>query len=163
MEFIDRKEELRRLRNLSSPGKGGFGVVYGRRRIGKTCLLTRWCNENGGIYLVGDTSSASVQRTCFAEAVSERFPGFSDVVYPTWQSFLRALSERARLEHWHGPVIFDEFPYLVVSENSLPGIFQAWVDRELRDNGLLVVISCSSRQMMQGLVLHHDAPLYGRA
>ena len=162
MEFIDRQEELRRLRRLSS-GKGGFAVVYGRRRIGKSRLLTRWCEETDGVYLVGDTSSASIQRASFAEALSERLPGFSDVVYPTWQSFLRALSERARLSHWHGPVIFDEFPYLVVSEKALPGIFQAWIDQELREDGLLVVISGSSRQMMQGLVLHHDSPLYGRA
>ena len=162
MEFIDRNEELRRLRRLAS-GQGGFGVIYGRRRIGKSCLLTRWCEECGGVYLVGDTSVASVQRASFAEVLAERFPGFADVVYPTWQSFLRALSERARLLNWHGPVIFDEFPYLVISERALPGIFQAWIDKEAREHGLLVVISGSSRQMMQGLVLEHDSPLYGRA
>ena len=70
MEFIDRVEELRRLRRLGS-AKAGFCVVYGRRRIGKSCLLTRWCKENGGVYLVGDTSSASVQRAYFAEGAHE--------------------------------------------------------------------------------------------
>ena len=163
MDFIDRHEEMRRLRLLSQRGKGGFAVLYGRRRIGKSRLLMHWCHEADGLYLVADTSSAALQRQALAICIAERFPGFDEVLYPTWHSFFRALSQRAQAIGWHGPVVFDEFPYLVASESALPGVFQAWVDSELSSNGLLVVISGSSQHMMQGLVLDSGSPLYGRA
>ena len=41
MDFIDRQEELKRLRRLSTNKNGGFAVLYGRRRIGKSYLLTK--------------------------------------------------------------------------------------------------------------------------
>ena len=164
MEFIDRQEELRRLRRLSGESLGGLGaVVYGRRRIGKSCLLTKWCQEADGLYWVADTSTPALQRMAFSEAIAMRFPGFDGAVYPTWRSLLQALSQRARLEKWHGPVIFDEFPYLVAADTTFPGVFQAWIDGEFQSRGLLAVISGSSQHMMQGLTLQADAPLYGRA
>jgi AAA+ ATPase superfamily predicted ATPase len=104
-----------------------------------------------------------MQRQMLAEALSVRFPGFGEAVYPSWHSFFQALSAQARLSEWHGPVIFDEFPYLVASDGSLPGTFQKWVDAECSGKGLLIVISGSSQQMMQGLTLNSSSPLYGRA
>jgi len=163
MDFLDRHDELSRLRSLSSRKKGGFAVVYGRRRIGKSCLLMKWCKETGGLYLVADTSSAALQRQALAIGIAERFPGFDEVLYPSWSSLLRAISQRGMAEGWHGPVVFDEFPYLVASDSSLPGVFQSWIDAELSANGLLIAISGSSQHMMQGLVLDRTSPLYGRA
>ena len=163
MDFIDRQEELRRLRRLSTSGRSGFAVVYGRRRIGKSHLLMKWSKEVGGLYTVGDTSMPALQRQALAGAIASRFPGFDEVLYPTWKALLNALSMRARVENWHGPVIFDEFPYYVASDDTLPGVFQAWIDSELNQDGLLVVVSGSSQHMMQGLALDSDSPLYGRA
>ena len=128
MKFIDRQEEYRRLNRLHQLAGGGLVVLYGRRRIGKSHLLIRWCQETGGVYTVGDTSAASLQRQAMAVAISTRYPGFAEVIYPTWRALLNALSDRAKTENWHGPVVFDEFPYLVASDQTLPGVFQAWVD-----------------------------------
>ena len=159
MDFIDRQEELRRLRRLSTSGRSGFAVVYGRRRIGKSHLLMKWSKEVGGLYTVGDTSMPALQRQALAGAIASRFPGFDEVLYPTWKALLNALSMRARVENWHGPVIFDEFPYYVASDDTLPGVFQAWIDSELNQDGLLVVVSGSSQHMMQGLALDSDSTL----
>lgn len=95
MRFIDRKEELARLERLAKAGRGGFAALWGRRRIGKTEILKEWCRGSGGVYTVADQSSASVQREAFALTLSERFPGFADVVYPSWKSLFAALTRRA--------------------------------------------------------------------
>lgn len=163
MDFIDRQEELKRLRRLSTNRNGGFAVLYGRRRIGKSYLLTKWCSENDGLYTVGDTSSSSLQRQTIAGMIASRFPGFDEVIYPNWHALLHTLSLRARTAGWHGPFIMDEFPYLVTSDDTLPSVLQSWIDSEIRQNGLLVIISGSSQHMMQGLTLHKSSPLYGRA
>ncbi|MBP9205993.1 MAG: hypothetical protein KBG28_18605, partial [Kofleriaceae bacterium] len=61
------------------------------------------------------------------------------------------------------PIVLDELPYLVASAPELPSVLQRWVDHDAGRAGLQVALAGSSQRMMQGLVLGHDAPLYGRA
>jgi len=163
MEFLNRFNELQRLDRLVERGASGLVAIWGRRRVGKTRLLVEWSERAGGVYTVADQSSAPVQRRYFAEALAGKLPGFEEASYSDWDSLLNRLSRDARLLGWKGPLILDEFPYLVLSAPELPSILQRWIDRETREDGLLVAIAGSSQQMMQGMVLSSDAPLYGRA
>ncbi|MFN0063050.1 MAG: ATP-binding protein [Myxococcaceae bacterium] len=163
MDFLNRTPEMERLVGLRARPQGGFGVVWGRRRVGKTRLLLEWCQKSQGLYFVADQSSADFQRRFFAQAVHERFPGFADVEYPDWGSLLRRLALEAKRSKWRGPLVVDELPYLVESAPELPSILQRWVDHELPDARLTVVVAGSSQRLMQGLVLDATAPLFGRA
>ena len=82
---------------------------------------------------MADLSAPTLQRRYFAEAVTARFPGFADVEYPDWRSLYRALSREAASASWRGPLIVDEFPYLVESSPELPSVMQGWVDHEVRE------------------------------
>ena len=62
---------------MRSPG-GGLGVVYGRRRIGKTRLLLEWVKRSEGLYTVADQSAAEVQRRYFSEAAANVLPAMPD-------------------------------------------------------------------------------------
>jgi hypothetical protein len=163
MHFIDRAEELRRLESLAATREGGLAVVYGRRRIGKTRLLLEWVRRRNGAYTVADLSAAEVQRRYLATALAGRLPGFDDVEYRDWPTFLSRLAREARGRSWRGPIVFDEFPYLVLASPALPSMVQRWVDHDARAARLVVALAGSSQRMMQGLVLAADAPLYGRA
>ncbi len=162
MKFLDRKEEMQRLMRLHEAGRGGFAAIWGRRRIGKSELLKEWCRATGGLYAVADRSVPSVQRQDFAQTVDARFKGFADVMYPTWKSLFAEMSRRAAAENWHGPVALDEFPYWVESDASVVSVLQNWIDGEKARGGLLVAIAGSSQHMMQGVLLDHDSPIYGR-
>lgn len=111
---------------------------------------------------MADQSAEQVQRRYFAEAVAERFTGFSEVDYPDWRSAFRALAREASRISWHGPFVVDEFPYMVNSCPSLPSVLQSWLDHDAEDAGLLVAIAGSTQHMMQGLALDSSSPLYGR-
>ncbi len=163
MKFIDRSEEMERLRRLSRRNDGALAVVYGRRRLGKTRLLLEWVGKHDGLYAVADLSSAQIQRRYFAETVASRFPGFGDVEYRDWQVLLSRLASEAKRARWRGPVVFDELPYLVLASPELPSVLQRFVDHEARDAKLVVAVAGSSQRMMQGMILSADAPLYGRA
>jgi AAA+ ATPase superfamily predicted ATPase len=154
---------MERLSRLATQRAAGLVALWGRRRVGKTRLLSEWCRHHDGLYTVADQSSETVQRRYLAEAISEKLPGFNDVEYPDWISLLRRLSSDARTAGWKGPLVLDEFPHLVVASPSLPSVMQNWVDREIAMNGLLVAVAGSSQRMMQGLVLDPSEPLYGRA
>ncbi len=163
MEFLNRKEEMRRLDGVWQSSDGGLVVIWGRRRVGKTRLLIEWVRKHNGMYWVADESSGSVQRRYFSQALEVHFPGFSDVEYPDWDVLLKRLTNEARQKKWRGPLVLDEFLYLVAAAPELPSIFQRWIDHDAKEQKLTVVLSGSSQSMMAGLVLDHNAPLYGRA
>ncbi len=162
MNFINRTPELTALSGLAA-GQGGLAVVWGRRRIGKTRLLLEWCAREGGVYTVADQSAVETQRAYFARAIAEVLPGFADVAYPDWERLLARLAADASASGFDGPIVIDELPYLVAGSPELPSVLQRWVDHDARRARLRVVVAGSSQRMMQGLVLAHDAPLYGRA
>ncbi len=95
MKFLDRTAEMQRLLALHNTKGGGLGLVWGRRRVGKTCLLVEWIRRMGGIYTVADQSAPAVQRRYFAEALSGSLAGPSEPEYPDWRTLLRALGRQA--------------------------------------------------------------------
>jgi AAA+ ATPase superfamily predicted ATPase len=163
MIFLNRTAEMERLDRLATREGGGLVVVYGRRRIGKTRLLLEWSRRHGGLYTVGDQSSAEIQRRYFAQAVGDRLPGFGDVEYPDWRALLTRLARDAVAASWRGPLVIDELPYLATASPELPSLLQRWIDHEAETARLVVALAGSSQRMMQGLVLGGNAPLYGRA
>ena len=160
MTFLDRADELRRLDGvLLRPG--AFAAVWGRRRVGKSRLLVEWARQRDGLYTVADASAAPVQRRYLARAVAERFPGFADVEYPDWRSFLDRIRSEAAAVSWSGPLILDEVPYVATADPSFVGTLQNWLDGPGPRPTL--VVSGSSHRMMFDAVLGAEAPLYGRA
>lgn len=163
MKFIDRKQEMKRLMQAAKTEGAGLVVIWGRRRLGKSRLLTEWCQQSNGTYWVADESAPAIQRQYLAEELQAVFPGFADVPYPDWSSLLNRLSREARQTNWHGPLVLDEFPYLTTGAPELPSVLQRWIDREKREGGILLALSGSSQRMMMDSVLNADAPLYGRS
>lgn len=163
MDFLDRKEETKRLANIVKSGQGGFAVIWGRRRVGKTRLLLEWIEKHKGLYWVASESAATVQRKLFSQTLSRVLPGFEEVEYADWESLFRRMVRDLEKSTWRGPLVIDEFPYLVVSSKELPSILQQFIDHDFKRLKLTLAIAGSSQRMMQGLVLEAQAPLYGRA
>ncbi len=154
---------MRRLVNLGAQEAGGLGLIWGRRRVGKTRLLLEWVQRSGGLYTVADQSAEAVQRRYFAEAISSVIEGFAQAEYPDWRSLLGALARQARQSGWRGPLVIDELPYLVAASPALPSVLQGFVDHEARQAGLCLALAGSSQHMMQGFQLDRSSPLFGRA
>jgi AAA+ ATPase superfamily predicted ATPase len=158
MEFVDRIEERNRLKEALSGSKTTFTVVYGRRRLGKSTLLTRTLGR-GDVYYLADQTDANLQREVMARMIASTIiHGFDKVIYPDWNVFFDTLNDRAPRKF---TLCIDEFPYLVDSSPDLPSILQNKLDsKRLKFN---VVVCGSSQQLMYGLVLDASSPLYGRA
>ena len=116
---------------------------------------------HGGLHAVADQSAPLVQRRYLAGAVAERFPGFADVEYPDWRSFLTRLPAEAERAGWQGLVVLAELPYFLAADPTLAGVLQNWLDRPERR--LTLAVRGSSQRMMHSAILDAAAPLYGRA
>lgn len=155
--FWNREEELSRIHK--DLGKGSLGFITGRRRIGKTALLRKACQDFGGIYHQAVEGAPEQQLLHLIEEIRDFFPIFRDIIPKTWNEFFRLLS-REKLPKL---LVFDEFPYWVQGDSSLPSILQKWVDHELPKLDTLVLVSGSSQSMLNSQFLQRGAPLYGRA
>lgn len=159
LPFLDRQEEAARFRRLIDRPEGALGVVYGRRRCGKSRLLREVLPQERSVYYVGDDREASLQRASLATEIGRLLPGFERVAYPDWDAlFARWWSSASP-----GTVLaLDEFPSLAAVAPELPSLLQKFLDREA-ERGIHLLLSGSSQRMMQGLVLDRTAPLFGRA
>ena len=156
MKFVDRIEESQRLQKVLHAEKSTFTVIYGRRRLGKSTLMTQLL-EKKDVYYLADQTDSGLQRERLAKMISSIIPGFDTVIYPNWNVFFDTLNDRTTEKF---TLCIDEFPYLVGSSSDLPSILQNKIDsKKLKFN---LVICGSSQQLMYGLALEASSPLYGR-
>jgi len=159
LPFLDRHEETARFRKLLDQAEGSLGVVFGRRRCGKSRLLREILPPERSVYYVGDDREAGLQRAGLATEIGRLLAGFDQVAYPDWDALFTRWWREAR----PGTVLaLDEFPSMVAVAPELPSLLQKHLDRAA-DSGIHLLLSGSSQRMMQGLVLDRTAPLFGRA
>lgn len=157
MKFVDRIEESKRLKQVLNAKNCTFTVIYGRRRLGKSTLITKALGEND-VYYLADQTDAKLQREVMAKMIASIIQGFDKVIYPDWNVFFDTLNDRTTQKF---TLCIDEFPYLVGSSSDLPSILQNKIDsKRLKFN---LIVCGSSQQLMYGLVLDASSPLYGRA
>jgi len=166
--FIGRKQEIETLNRYGSPSEASLLIVYGRRRVGKTRLLTHWLQTESvphALYWVAQPSAATEQLRQFSHALY-RFenPDGSLPAAFSYESWQQAIEQIARLsETKRFTLIIDEFTYLLARTPELAGIFQNTWDHLLKQRNLFLIICGSHLGMMQRHVLAYQAPLYGRA
>lgn len=160
MEFVDRIEESKKLvRALNRPEPSLF-VVYGRRRLGKSTLLTRLLKEDD-IYFMAGRQDQTQQRRLLADTLAIHYQGFNNAEYRDWESLLLAMSVYMTNTDIPHTLCLDEFPYMVKACPELPSVLQRLVDTKKLTYH--IVICGSSQHMMQDMVLNSTEPLYGRA
>lgn len=157
MEFVDRSDETKRLKDALSREKSSLVVLYGRRRLGKSTLIKRVLTDND-VYFLADRSEVQLQRALLAKVIAQVLPDFDKLAYTDWESLLRAVNYRTKKRF---SLCLDELPYLVEQSPELPSVLQKLIDeKQLKFN---IVVCGSSHNMMYGLFLDSTAPLYGRA
>ncbi|MBN1337365.1 MAG: ATP-binding protein [Deltaproteobacteria bacterium] len=159
LPFLGREREIARLIRAFGSGEETLVVLVGRRRVGKSRLLTEALAGLPAVYVVGDEQDAPLHRAAVAREMAALVRGFDAVLYPTWDALLDRWWSAAPA----GAVLaLDEFQAFASASPELPSVLQRWIDRRASP-ARHVALCGSSQRMMSGLVLDASAPLYGRA
>lgn len=155
--FVNRTEELERLDELYESDDAELGVVFGRRRLGKTELLKQSLEayDDAVVYQARQKTSA-LQLEQFVDIAAQSYPGVARI-RQEWEDILGYLAEQDAI------VVLDEFPYLVEQDRSLPSVLQAMFDHDLDNSSSTIVLVGSSISMMEEAALLGNSPLYGRS
>jgi AAA+ ATPase superfamily predicted ATPase len=160
-----RDTEWRELSEFVSSGQEGasLGLVYGRRRQGKTLILELLVRELGGFFFAA-TQQSEAQNLADLGGAYAAFRGLRRPVrFTDWHD---ALDEILRIgEGDRVPVVIDEFPYLVASTQGLPSYLQRALSplSDAKENTRTRLILCGSALTTMAQLLGGGAPLRGRA
>lgn len=69
--FIGRERDLAALNRLYTSGKFEFAVIYGRRRVGKTALISEFIKDKKSIYFMGVESNEKQNLENFSKNIIE--------------------------------------------------------------------------------------------
>ena len=160
--FINRINELKKLEDEYSKKYSSFSVVYGRRRVGKTALLSKFIQNKPHIYLYITLSDLNSQLESFTEQIKNfiedslkdhiRFESFEKAI-----EFLSTLKLKEKLV-----LVIDEYQYLAQKDRAFSSKLQMLWDTKLADSNIHMILCGSVLSMMQSEVLSYNAPLYGR-
>jgi uncharacterized protein len=137
-------------------------VLTGRRRVGKSFLLSSVLNGRRVVSFQGDEQDERGHLDLLAREAARLLPGDPPLSFGDWGDALDFFAAEAANG---GPLVLvlDEFQYLCVAQPALPSIVQrAWDDWQRRGVPVALVLCGSALSFMDGL-LAHGSPLYGRA
>ena len=162
--FVGRKRELSLLEKRYQSNNFEFVGVYGRRRVGKTALLTEFTRPFKTGWCAAVEDDAALNLKILSQAVySMRHPNADPdlaPVYPDFRLAVQAAFDAAREER--AVLVIDEFPYLAKSYPAFPSILQAAIDAYQGSSKLFLVLCGSSLSFMKEQLLDRKSPLYGR-
>lgn len=164
MPLIDREAEAIKLRALLERGAPALALVHGRRRVGKTFLLSRLWPSEKVLYYSASSTTPAINRQALLQAASY-WSGQELRIedHPTWRTAFRTLFGLRSNEPI--VIVLDEFQYLADGESGLSEVASelnaVWESGLSRSAGLLVVLSGSVVRTMQALAMG-GSPLYGR-
>ena len=161
MRFIGRQSELETLER-EYQRDGGFVVVYGRRRVGKTTLIKEFIRNKNAFYFLATTEVESQSMKRFAGVLGRgmKNPMLTRATFHDWVDLFQTLADYQPEEK--KVLVIDEFPYLVKTNAAFPSILQNVWDEFLKDSNVMLILCGSLIGMMQKYALSYDSPLYGR-
>jgi hypothetical protein len=161
--FVNRKDELAALRSWWERPGAALGIVWGRRRVGKTSLLEEFARDKRVVFHTAAGRPVEDELRLLSEAsagaVSGRPRDLGARPFRDWDDafeFLAAAATRERLL-----LVVDEFPDLVGASPEVPGVLRALWDRVRERTKLRILLAGSAVRTMEA-IQEERAPLYGR-
>lgn len=159
--FIGRERELNQLNKLYRTDTFQFPVIYGRRRVGKTALISEFVKDKDAIFFTGVETNAKQNLENFSQCIMRYAADMEQApVFPSFQAALEyvfKLAESKRLI-----LVIDEYPYVAKASRSLASTLQMLIDKNKDRSKLFLILCGSSMSFMEDHVLAYKAPLYGR-
>ena len=162
VHFVDREQEMNTLQNEYDRNGSALVVLYGRRRVGKTTLITEFIKNKKALFFLASEEAEALNRNAFREKVAEFID--SDLLrsadIKNWDVLFKAIVDTPFDSK---PVIvLDEFQYLGKANPAFPSIFQRIWEEILKEKSVMVILCGSLISMMESQTLAYGSPLYGR-
>lgn len=139
-----------------------LGLVYGRRRIGKSTLLEELANARGGFYWEATRGETAIQLARLGATLGAHL-GVGRLSLDSWEE---AIGQLLRLgDAGPVPIVIDEFGYLLEADPTIDSVIASSLGPAARRTarGRARLILCGSAVAIMSALTGGEAPLRGRA
>ena len=164
--MIGRQKELSLLEKLYNSPKFEYLNLYGRRRVGKSTLLTEFSSLHRCIFMTGQEKNNPLNQSDFTRAICEYFSCSFIPDFKEWKPIFEFLTDLIVKNPTDEKIviIIDEFPYIAKEDASVKSALQTIIDRKWKNMSNVLLILCgSSVSFMVNDVMGAASPLHGRA
>ena len=172
LSLYDREVEWDDLTRFAAAPRSGLrlGIVYGRRRYGKSYLLRRLVEAIGGVYHLALREGRRPALDRFANSLSRQLQWAPPQPFRDWSDALeQAVSVLGMSGTQPQLLVIDEYSYLQQNSPELDSAVQAVMD-ETAAGGLadrwiapVSIVLCGSAMSVMTQILSGTSPLRGRA
>ena len=162
MKFYNREEEISILQdneNLSEKN-AMFTVLSGRRRVGKTSLVTKAFEGKPFAYLFVSKDSEAILCGKFQQALEEQLGIQVYGQLAHFRDLFEVIMRESQKRHF--TVVFDEFQNLYKVNSAIFSEIQDIWDRLHRESHINLITMGSIRSLMKRIFEDENEPLYGR-
>ena len=161
--FIGREEELNFLEEKYKSKSGEFIVIYGRRRVGKTETIRKFCEDKKHVFYTCIECPDEQQLRGFGTRMLQTGMPAANYIksFSDWEQAIGSITEIPGQEK--KILVIDEFPYMVRANRSIPSILQKLWDEKLKNQNVMIILCGSAMSFIEKEILAEKNPLYGRA
>ena len=160
--FLGREYELTELNSMYNKDGFKFAVIYGRRRVGKTSLISEFCKGKENIFYIAIEQNDKAALEGFSSKVFELFPAANKLIdaFQSWDKAFAYIVDQS--ENRKIVLAVDEYPYLANGNPSISSVLQRHIDTSFKKSNIFLILCGSSMSFMENQVLGYKSPLYGR-
>lgn len=161
-KFIDREAEMATLQNEYERKGSALVILYGRRRVGKTTLITEFIKDKKALFFLASEESEVQNRNAFKEKAADfiNHELLKNAEVRNWDVIFKAITDT--VFDSKPVIVIDEFQYIGKTNAAFPSIFQRIWEELLKDKSIMVILCGSLISMMESQTLAYNSPLYGR-
>jgi AAA+ ATPase superfamily predicted ATPase len=164
MKFIGREHELLELTELYHSKESKLAVLYGRRRVGKSCLINHFMRDKKHLRFEGlEQGRTKAQLAQFMFDLSNQVNDelLKQVKVQSWEPVLDYLTKFFSQNNEKYILFLDEFQWLAANQSKLVSILKKYWDQYWSKQNVMLILCGSVCSYMVKKVISSKA-LYGR-
>lgn len=140
--FVGREQELASLEEFYAKDGIGMTVIYGRRRIGKSTLITEFVKDKKTVFYTATKIGKTRNLELFSKQVLDLFmPGIENISFNSIEAVFDFIDKNIANDKI--VLVIDELPYWAEKDDSLLSILQKYIDTIWNDKNLKIIL-CGS-------------------
>lgn len=157
--MIGREDELNYLYELYNNNSFEFLIMYGRRRVGKTTILTEFVRNTNAIFYPANEKNDALNLEEFSKLIQLHFDNNFIASFKSWAEAFEYIGNKVNKRT---TLIIDEFPYIIEENPSVKSIFQHAIDHNFKNKNLFLILCGSSVSIMENEIMGRKSPLHDR-
>lgn len=137
MKFVGRKVELLELNSHYNSLKKEFGIIYGKKDIGKTALIVEFLKEKNYILFQAKKDNNYGNLKSFSNAINLKINNSKDFVFNSYKDAFDAISEYIKSHRLI--LVIDEYQYILKQNLNFQLLIEDFINKA-NDNIMLILL-----------------------